>query len=186
MLHRHPFLSLTTLAYLGFVGWVTLTPGSEAPTSSDLVLRVLARLQRYDELSWLTYDRAEHLANVALFVPVGVFLLLLFGTRLWWLAAGRRDHPDLADRDRAAGRCPAGSPTSGTSPPTRWARWSAILLGLVLTLPATLRRWRDEDEFAASADVRAARLSLSVRRWGPASPPAARIVAVIVTPGRGS
>src|SRR6187401_3520950 len=86
MLRRHPFLSVVTLAYLAFVGWITLTPGSEAPTQSDLVLRALARLQRYDELSWLTYDRAEYLANVALFVPVGLFLLLLFGTRLWWLA----------------------------------------------------------------------------------------------------
>ena len=28
----------------------------------------------------------EFLANVGLFVPVGVFVLLLFGSRLWWLA----------------------------------------------------------------------------------------------------
>ena len=87
MLHRHPLLSLATLAYLGLVGWVTLTPASSAPTSSDLVDRVLARLQGYDELAWLTYDRAEFGANVALFVPVGLFLLLLVGTRWWWVAA---------------------------------------------------------------------------------------------------
>ncbi len=86
MFHRHPFLSLVTFAYLGVVAWVTLTPQSVAPTDSDLVQRILARLQRYDELSWLTYDRAEFLANIALFVPVGVFLLLLVGTRFWWLA----------------------------------------------------------------------------------------------------
>ena len=61
-------------------------PGSDAPTQNDLVLRVLARLQGYDRLTWLTYDRAEYLANVALFIPVGLFLLLLFGTRFWWLA----------------------------------------------------------------------------------------------------
>ena len=81
-----------TLVYLGFVGWVTLTPGAEAPTSSGLAMRVLARLQRSEHLSWLTYDRAEYLANIALFVPVGLFLLLMFGTRLWWLAgAAARD-----------------------------------------------------------------------------------------------
>jgi len=86
VLHRHPFLSVVTIAYLAFVGWLTLTPASDAPTQSDLVLRVLARLQRDDHLAWLTYDRAEYLANVALFLPVGLFLLLLFGTRFWWLA----------------------------------------------------------------------------------------------------
>src|SRR4029079_3036371 len=81
MLHRHPFLSVLTIAYLAFVGWVTLTPGSEAPTRSDLVMRVLARLQGYQHMDWLTFHRAEYLANVALFVPVGLFLLLLFGSR---------------------------------------------------------------------------------------------------------
>jgi glycopeptide antibiotics resistance protein len=84
--HRHPFLSLLTFAYLGFVGWVTLTPLSVAPTGSDLAYRVLARIQRHPDLAWVTYDRLEFWSNVALFVPVGLFLLLLFGTRLWLLA----------------------------------------------------------------------------------------------------
>src|SRR5689334_13418485 len=88
MLHRHPVLSVLTLAYLAFVGWLTLTPASSAPTSSELVLRVLASLQSHDRLAWLTESRAEFLANVALFAPVGLFLLLLVGTRFWWLAAG--------------------------------------------------------------------------------------------------
>lgn len=141
MLHRHPFLSLVTLAYLAFVGWITLTPGSSAPTSSDLVMRVLNRLQRYDELSWLTYDRAEYLANVALFVPVGLFLLLLFGTRFWWIAlvagivltgaieTAQRSIPGRVpdERDLAAN-------TIGTV--------VGIALGVVLTLPATIRRAR--------------------------------------------
>ena len=145
MLHRHPFLSVVTLAYLAFVGWLTLTPGSTAPTSSDLVLRVLARLQRYDDLSWLTYDRAEYLANVALFLPVGLFLLLLFGTRLWWLAlaaaitmtsfieTAQRAVPGRVSDDRDIAANTLGAVVG-------------ILVGLVLTFPATLRRWRDEDE----------------------------------------
>ena len=66
------------------------------------MLRVLARLQGYDRLTWLTYDRAEYLANVALFVPVGLFLLLLFGTRFWWLAVAAAARDDLVDRDGAA------------------------------------------------------------------------------------
>ncbi len=153
MLHRHPFLSVVTLAYLAFVGWVTLTPESDAPTSSDLVLRVLARLQGYDRMSWLTYARAEYLANVALFVPVGLFLLLLFGTRFWWVAVAaalvmtslietaQRSIPGRVpdDRDIAAN-------TMGAV--------VGVAVGLVLTLPATVRRWRDDDRSRSAAYAR--------------------------------
>ena len=145
MLHRHPFLSLATLAYLAFIGWVTLTPGSEAPTSSDLVLRVLARLQRYDELTWLTYHRAEQLANVALFVPVGLFLLLLFGSKYWWVAVAaaiamtslietvQKGIPGRVSDDRDIAANTLGAVIG-------------VVLGLVLTLPATLRRWAAEED----------------------------------------
>ena len=86
MLHRHPFLSLVTLAYLALVGWLTLTPDPTNGTAGTLMVRVAARLQREDQLSWVTVSRLEFLANIALFVPVGLFLLLLVGTRLWWVA----------------------------------------------------------------------------------------------------
>jgi glycopeptide antibiotics resistance protein len=145
VLHRHPFLSVVTIAYLAFVGWVTLTPGSEAPTQSDLVLRVLARLQEYRHLDWLTYDRAEYLANIALFVPVGLFLLLLFGTRFWWLAVAaaiamtslietvQRAIPGRVSDDRDIAANTLGAVIG-------------VLVGLVLTLPATLRRWAAEED----------------------------------------
>jgi glycopeptide antibiotics resistance protein len=141
VLHRHPFLSLVTLAYLGFVGWVTLTPGSEAPTSSDLVMRVLARLQRYDELSWLTYDRAEYLANVALFVPIGLFLLLLFGTRFWWVAGAAAI--TMTSLIEAAQRSiPGRVPDERDIAANTMGAVVGIVIGVVLTLPATLRRNR--------------------------------------------
>ncbi len=145
MLHRHPFLSVVTTAYLAFVGWVTLTPASDAPTQSDLVLRVLARLQRYDHMEWLTYDRAEYLANVALFLPVGLFLLLLFGTRFWWLAVAsalvmtslietaQRGIPGRVSDERDIAANTMGAVVG-------------VAVGLVLTLPATLRRWRGEGD----------------------------------------
>ena len=142
MLHRHPFLSLVTLVYLGFVGWVTLTPGSEAPTSSDLVLRVLARLQGYDELSWLTYDRAEYLANVALFVPVGLFLLLLFGTRFWWVA-GAAAIALTSLIETAQRSIPGRVPDERDIAANTMGAVVGIVVGVVLTLPATLRRNRD-------------------------------------------
>ncbi len=145
MLHRHPFLSLVTLAYLAFVGWVTLTPGSDAPTQSDLVLRVLARLQRYDQLEWLTYDRAEYLANIALFVPVGLFLLLLFGTRFWWVAlfaavamTSSIETVQKVIPGRVSDERDIAANTLGAV--------IGVAVGLVLTLPATLRRWAAEDD----------------------------------------
>ena len=142
MLHRHPLLSLVTGAYLVFVAWLTLTPSSSAPTSSDLVMRVLARLQAYDELSWLTYDRAELLANVALFVPVGLFLLLLFGTRLWWVAGAAAialtSAIELAQRS-IPGRVPDERDIAANT----LGALIGIVIGVVLTLPATLRRSRD-------------------------------------------
>jgi glycopeptide antibiotics resistance protein len=145
VLHRHRSLSLATLAYLAFVGWVTLTPGAEAPTSSDLVVRVLARLQRYDELSWLSFDRAEYLANVALFVPIGLLLLLIVGSRLWWVALTgaifltssietiQRVVPGRVSDDRDIAANTLGAVLG-------------IVVALVLTFPATVRRWRDEED----------------------------------------
>lgn len=139
MFHRHPFLSVTTFVYLGFVAWVTLTPLSSAPTASELVLRVLARLQGYEQLSWLTYGRAEFLANIALFVPVGLFLLLLVGTRFWWVAGlaafvltsaietVQRSIPGRVTDERDILANTAGALVG-------------ILFGLVLTYPATRRR----------------------------------------------
>ena len=141
MLHRHPFLSLVTVAYLGFVAWLTLTPASVAPTSSELAMRVLARLQRYDELSWLTYDRAEYLANVALFVPVGLFLLLLFGTRYWWVA-GAAAIALTSLIETAQRSIPGRVPDERDIAANTMGAVVGIVVGVVLTLPATLRRNR--------------------------------------------
>jgi VanZ family protein len=146
VLHRHPFLSLLTLLYLGFVGLVTLTPGSEQPDYSAWAARVLARLERYPDLdpltSRLTVERVEFLANIGLFVPLGVFLLLLVGTRLWLvaLAAGivltsmieniQREIPGRVSdpRDVAANSI---------------GMFIGIAVAVLLTLPATLRRRRE-------------------------------------------
>lgn len=141
MLHRHPLLSLATLAYLGFVGWLTLTPASTAPTSSDLVMRVLDRLQRYDDLAWLTYDRAEFLANVAMFVPVGLFLLLLVGTRFWWVAAALAFALTSAI-ETAQRSIPGRVPDERDLLANGSGALIGIAIGVVLTLPATLRRAR--------------------------------------------
>ncbi len=150
MLHRHPLLSLATLGYLVFVAWLTLTPSSVAPTSSELAMRVLARLQQYDELSWLTYARAEYLANVALFVPVGLFLLLLFGTRFWWLA-GAAAIAMTSAIETAQRSIPGRVPDERDIAANTVGAVVGIVIGVVLTLPATLRRNRIRRERHPSA-----------------------------------
>jgi VanZ family protein len=87
---RPPLLAVVSVLYLGFLGAVTLTPGQGHPDYYDLAERILARMQQYPDLDPLTYrlspERIEFLANVGLFVPLGVFFLLLAGRRLWWSA----------------------------------------------------------------------------------------------------
>ena len=146
MLHRHPFLSLLTLLYLGFVGLVTLTPGSETPDYSAFAARVLARLQRYPDLdpltSRLSVERVEFLANIGLFVPLGVFLLLLVGTRLWLvaLAAGIVLTSMIENIQREIpGRVPDPRDVAANS----IGMFIGIALAIVLTLPAALRRRRE-------------------------------------------
>ncbi|CAN5169156.1 hypothetical protein BH11ACT2_BH11ACT2_04970 [soil metagenome] len=83
MFRRHPFLTAATLLYLGLVGWITLGP---QPLDSGQVAwlnRAIAVLARHPATDWLTYSRVEFLANIAMFVPVGVFLVLLMGRKLW-------------------------------------------------------------------------------------------------------
>jgi len=86
MFLRHPVLSVVTLAYLGFVGLITLGPAPYDSGTSALVWRVLRFLQRHERTSWVTFNGVEFAANVLMFAPVGVFLVLLLGRRQWWTA----------------------------------------------------------------------------------------------------
>ena len=85
MLLRHPILSVTTLAYLAIVGWLTLSPQA-APVNTSLLWRLAELFERSPATDWITFSLLEFLANVALFVPFGLFFVLLLGRRLWWLA----------------------------------------------------------------------------------------------------
>ena len=86
MLHRHPILGLFTAVYLAFVGWVTLGPQPLDESNSGLIFKLLRVLDRYEATAWINYNTLEFGANIAMFFPIGLFLVLLFGRRLWWIA----------------------------------------------------------------------------------------------------
>ncbi|OUE25284.1 VanZ family protein [Clavibacter michiganensis] len=86
MLLRHPVLGTATALYLGLVAWITLSPEPYDRRLDGLLFRALRVLQRHEGTSWITYSFVEGAANVAMFLPVGMFLVLLLGRSRWWLA----------------------------------------------------------------------------------------------------
>ena len=150
MFHRHPFLSLLSGAYLVFVGWLTLTPDALGEREVGLANRLLDALHRRGYAESIDYTRLEFLANIALFVPVGMFLLLLFGAGGWWLAAltsfGMTAFIETAQR-QIPGRVPDPRDLVANS----LGALIGITITLVLTLPATLRRRRRRRERRGAA-----------------------------------
>lgn len=140
---RHPFLTLLTGGYVVFVGWLTLTPQPLDADDRALILRVLAALHRRGYVEWLNYDRLEFLANIALFVPIGMFFLLLLGARRWWLVAiGAMAL--TAFIESAQHRIPGRFPDDRDLFANSLGGLIGIVAALILTLPGTLRRRRRE------------------------------------------
>ena len=141
MLHRHPLLSLLTGGYLAFVAWLTLTPQVDAVGRISIIYRVLDALHRRGYLLTIDDNQLEFLANIALFVPVGMFLLLLFGTRLWWVALiasfAMTTFIEIAQHS-----VPGRVPDERDLVANGLGAVIGVLVALVLTLPATLRRRR--------------------------------------------
>jgi VanZ family protein len=87
MFRRHPYLSAATFGYLAVVAWLTLSP--QVPDQRDGPLWQLTLfLHRFSATQWLTFNDLEFVANIVLFVPLGLFFVLLVGKRQWWLALG--------------------------------------------------------------------------------------------------
>jgi glycopeptide antibiotics resistance protein len=84
VLRRHPVLSLATAVYLAALFYLTLTPSSTSDQAFSILRRVVSLLQRHDATDWVTFPLAEFAANILLFVPMGVFVVLLLGRRMWW------------------------------------------------------------------------------------------------------
>jgi glycopeptide antibiotics resistance protein len=85
MLLRHPVLSLVTIAYLALVGWITLSP-IDSPSQFGILWALAEFFDSHAATDWITFARLEFAANVLMFVPVGLFFVLLLGRSLWWLA----------------------------------------------------------------------------------------------------
>jgi VanZ family protein len=54
--------------------------------SRGLIYRVLRTLHRHGLPAFVDYNVIEFSANVAMFVPLGLLIALLFGPRWWWAA----------------------------------------------------------------------------------------------------
>lgn len=79
-------LAVLSAGYLWCVGWMTLRA---QPYGRDIGLaldRLLGWFAQRPSTAWITLDRVEFAANVAMFVPLGVFAVLWFGVRGWWTA----------------------------------------------------------------------------------------------------
>lgn len=139
MLHRHPFLSLVTGGYLVFVAWLTLTPQPIGPDQQQFIQRVLDALHRRGYAETLDYEGLEFLANIALFVPIGMFLLLLFGAGGWWLAA-IGSFAMTAVIETVQQQIPGRVSDERDLIANTIGALIGIVIALILTLPATLRR----------------------------------------------
>jgi glycopeptide antibiotics resistance protein len=84
VLRRHPVICPLTVAYLLALAIVTLTPSTSGERVFSLLGRLVAGLQSYERAEWISYSGAEFVANILVFVPLGVLLVLLFGRRHWF------------------------------------------------------------------------------------------------------
>jgi glycopeptide antibiotics resistance protein len=169
MFRHHPVLTAATALYLAGVAWITLGPQPVALVRAGGIWKLLALLQRHSSTAWIHYSTVEFSANVLMFVPIGLFLLLLFGRRLWWFAVimgvllssvieftqlylpGRvSDVRDLASNSLGA--------------------LIGVLVALVITWPAAARRRKERARALALAQAQAqARAQAHARSQ--ASPP---------------
>lgn len=73
--------------YTLFIAFVTLTPQQLDTSPEGPIGRLLEFFATHRATDWLTYERVEMLANVAMFIPFGFLLALHLGRRRWWLGA---------------------------------------------------------------------------------------------------
>ena len=74
-----------TVAYLIVLVLVAFWPTPIDRDARDLIGSLVGWLGRHGAPDWLGYRAIEFGANIALFVPVGLFITILAGAERWWL-----------------------------------------------------------------------------------------------------
>ncbi|TQM65354.1 VanZ like protein [Klugiella xanthotipulae] len=86
MFRQHPRLTVFTVVYLAIVAWMTLGP-QPLDDHGDAFMRMVAwRISLWEPLNWFDFPHLEFISNILMFVPGGMFLILLLGRRYWWFA----------------------------------------------------------------------------------------------------
>ncbi|WP_206448793.1 VanZ family protein [Agrococcus sp. KRD186] len=70
------------------LGVITLWPTHFLLRIKPRVVQGIEWLQARDMVEWLYWTRLEVLANVAMFLPLALLLILALGGRRWWIAVG--------------------------------------------------------------------------------------------------
>ncbi|MDY7542562.1 MULTISPECIES: VanZ family protein [unclassified Cryobacterium] len=91
---RHPRLRRWMLGlaatYLVFLALIAFWPTPVDGSLDGTLTQVLGWLHAHGAPDWLRYSLVEFTANIVLFIPVGMFIVVLAGKSRWWLgiAAG--------------------------------------------------------------------------------------------------
>jgi len=80
-------VAILAAIYLAVVGFITLTPAGHGDAVSQLSGRAFSIIGSLPLPAGFTSADAEFALNVLMFAPLGVFAVLLFGARGFWLAA---------------------------------------------------------------------------------------------------
>jgi glycopeptide antibiotics resistance protein len=73
------------LAYLAALALIAFWPTPVDRGLNGSISSVVLWLHAHGVPAWLDYESIEFGANIALFVPVGLLVALLTGTRHWWI-----------------------------------------------------------------------------------------------------
>ncbi len=141
MFRRHPLLTAATFAYLAVVAWVTLGPQPLDAQGSAILYRLIDEFSQHRMTSWLTYSRVEFLANVAMFIPIGVFFVLLMG-RKWWFAAILAGIGMTFTIEFVQLFLPTRVPDVRDLLSNTLGACIGVFLALIITWPAAYRDWR--------------------------------------------
>lgn len=72
------------LVYAALLAMIAFQPMPVGRSAYPFIIRSVSRLREYGAPEWVSYTSVEFVANILLFVPLGVVVVLLVGPRRWW------------------------------------------------------------------------------------------------------